>query len=108
MVRVRVAGFALSVDGFGAGPDQSVDQPLGLRGAELMGWFFPTKTFRGMIGLEGGCNGIDESFAARGMEGFGAFILGRNMFGPIRDDWPDENWKAGGATIPRITHQLSS
>ena len=93
MGRVRVAGFALSVDGFGAGPEQSLDQPLGLRGAELMGWFFPTKTFRSMIGQEGGSNGTDESFAARGMEGFGAFILGRNMFGPIRDDWPNENWK---------------
>ena len=93
MERVRVAGFALSLDGFGAGPDQSLGQPLGLRGPELMGWFFPTRTFRAMTGEEGGSDGVDESFANRAMDGFGAFILGRNMFGPIRDDWPDEDWK---------------
>lgn len=93
MGRVRVAGFALSLDGFGAGPDQSLDQPLGLCGPELMGWLFPTKTFRTMIGQEGGSDGVDESFARRAMDGFGAFILGRNMFGPIRGNWPDEEWK---------------
>ena len=93
MGQIRVAGFALSLDGFGAGPDQSLGQPLGVRGPELMGWFFPTKTFRAMIGEKGGSDGVDESFANRAMDGFGAFILGRNMFGPIRDDWPDEDWK---------------
>ena len=93
MGRVKVAGFALSLDGFGAGPDQSLDQPLGLCGPELMGWLFPTRTFRAMIGQEGGSDGVDESFASRAMNGFGAFILGRNMFGPIRDDWPDDQWR---------------
>lgn len=93
MARVKVAGFALSLDGFGAGLDQSLKQPLGLRGPELMGWFFPTRTFRAMTGQEGGTSGVDDSFARRAMDGFGAFILGRNMFGPIRDEWPDEEWK---------------
>jgi dihydrofolate reductase len=93
MGRVRVAGFALSLDGFGAGVEQSLSQPLGLHGPELMGWFFPTKAFRAMTGQEGGSAGIDDSFASRAMEGFGAFILGRNMFGPIRDEWPDEEWR---------------
>jgi dihydrofolate reductase len=90
MGKVRVAGFAVSLDGYGAGPEQSVDEPLGKRGKELHGWFFPTKAFRSMVGAEGG---TDDRFASAAMEGFGAFILGRNMFGPIRDEWPDEEWK---------------
>ncbi len=96
MGRVRVAGFSLSIDGFGAGPDQSLNDPLGKRGKELHEWFFGTRTFRMMVGLgdgSDGSDGSDESFAARGMSGFGAFILGRNMFGPIRGDWPDDSWK---------------
>ena len=93
MGRVRVAGFAISLDGFGAGLEQSLNQPLGLRGPKLMGWFFPTRTFRAMTGQEGGTAGVDESFASQAMDGFGAFILGRNMFGPIRDEWPDEEWR---------------
>src|SRR5215210_6783966 len=93
MSKVRVRGIAVSVDGFGAGPDQSVDDPLGKRGPELMQWFFPTRTFRSMIGKDGGSEGTDDRFARAGMEGFGAFILGRNMFGPIRGEWPDDAWK---------------
>jgi len=93
MGKVRVAGFAVSLDGFGAGPDQSLEQPLGLRGPELHNWFYPTRTFRTMIGQPGGTEGVDDDFARRSMEGFGAFILGRNMFGPVRGDWPDESWK---------------
>ncbi len=93
MTKVRVAGFSISLDGFGAGPDQSLEQPLGLRGKELHEWFFPTRSFRTMIGQEGGTQGIDESFAIRAMDNCGAFILGRNMFGPVRGDWPDESWK---------------
>lgn len=93
MNRVRVAGFSLSLDGFGAGPDQSLEDPLGKRGMELHRWFFGTKTFRAMRGQDGGSDGIDEDFARRSMEGFGAFILGRNMFGPVRGDWPNEEWK---------------
>jgi len=93
MGKVRVRGFAVSIDGFGAGPDQSVDDPLGNRGQELMQWFFPTRTFRSMVGKDGGTEGTDDRFARAAMEGFGAFILGRNMFGPIRGEWPDEAWK---------------
>lgn len=93
MARVRVGAFALSVDGFGAGPEQSLSDPLGKRGQELHGWFYGTRTFRSMIGKPGGSEGVDDGFAARAMAGFGAFILGRNMFGPIRGDWPNEDWK---------------
>ncbi len=90
MGKVRVAGFSLSVDGFGAGPEQSLEHPLGLGGPDLHKWFYPTRTFRSMIGQEGG---TDDPFAHRAMEGFGAFIIGRNMFGPIRGAWPDEAWR---------------
>ncbi len=90
MSKVRVRGFAVSVDGFGAGPDQSLEHPLGKGGPELMRWFFPTRAFRSMIGQDGG---TDDRFADTGMAGFGAFILGRNMFGPIRGEWPDDAWK---------------
>jgi dihydrofolate reductase len=93
MAKVRVAGFSLSINGFGAGPDQSIDDPLGKRGMELHQWMFGTRTFHTMVGREGGSTGIDEDYAARGLNGFGAFILGRNMFGPIRGDWPDDSWK---------------
>src|SRR5258706_9213941 len=84
MSKVIVSGFALSIDGFGAGPEQTLTDPLGKRGLELHEWFFGTKTFRAMIGKGGGSEGVDESYAARSMSGFGAFVLGRNMFGPIR------------------------
>lgn len=90
MGKVRVAGFAVSLDGFGAGPDQDLEHPLGRRGPELFKWFFPTRTFRSMIGQEGG---IEDRFAVASMKGFGAFILGRNMFGPIRGEWPNDAWK---------------
>jgi dihydrofolate reductase len=93
MSKVRVAGFSVSVDGFGAGAEQSLEHPLGARGPELFQWFFPTRTFRAMVGQEGGSTGADDDFARRSMEGFGAFILGRNMFGPVRGAWPDEQWK---------------
>ena len=93
MGKVRVAGFAVSLDGFGAGPEQSLEHPLGLRGPELHNWFYPTRTFRSMIGQEGGSEGVDDDFARRSMEGFGAFILGRNMFGPGRGEWLDDDWK---------------
>ena len=93
MGRVRVAAFSLSLDGFGAGPEQSLDDPLGKRGPELHTWFMGTKMFKAMIGQEGGSDGVDEDFARRSMEGFGAFILGRNMFGPVRGEWLDDTWK---------------
>jgi dihydrofolate reductase len=90
--RVRVAGFSLSMDGFGAGPEQSLRDPLGKHGRELHRWFVGTKTFKAMFGESGGSEGVDETFAHRSMEGFGAFILGRNMFGPVRGEWPDDSW----------------
>jgi dihydrofolate reductase len=88
--KVRVRGFAVSIDGFGAGPDQSLEHPLGKRGGELMNWFYPTRAFRSMIGQDGG---TDDRFARAAAEGFGAFILGRNMFGPAGDDWGGPDWK---------------
>lgn len=94
MSKVRVAGFGVSLDGFGAGPEQSLTDPLGRHGRDLFQWFFHTQTFCSMIGKEGGSVGdIDDMFAARAMENFGAFILGRNMFGPVRGPWPDDSWK---------------
>jgi dihydrofolate reductase len=95
MGKVRVGGFAVSLDGYSAGPDQSLENPLGKRGPEIFQWFFHTKTFRAMHGEgeTGDSEGVDEKYAFRAMDGFGAFILGRNMFGPIRGDWPDESWK---------------
>ena len=91
--RVRVAGFSISLDGYGAGPDQSLQDPLGKGGRELHRWFIGTKSFRTMIGQEGGSEGVDETFGHRSMDGFGAFILGRNMFGAERGEWSDASWK---------------
>ena len=93
MPKLRVSCFAISLDGYGAGPEQSRDNPLGLGGKALHQWFIPTRTFQTMFGQADGTTGVDEDFAARGMAGIGAWILGRNMFGPIRGPWPDEDWK---------------
>jgi dihydrofolate reductase len=93
MSRVRVHSFALSLDGFGAGPRQGLRDPLGVRGPELMDWFFPTRVWRKMQGMEGGDTGVDNGMAEKGFENIGAWILGRNMFGPVRGAWPDESWK---------------
>jgi dihydrofolate reductase len=93
MPKVKVSGFSVSLDGFSAGADQSLENPLGKRGPEIFQWFFGTKTFQSMFGKGGGSEGIDENYAFRSMDGFGAFILGRNMFGPIRGEWPDDQWK---------------
>jgi dihydrofolate reductase len=93
MPKVRVNAFAVSLDGYGAGPDQGLDNPLGKRGTELHEWFYPTRTFQRMYGKAEGTTGIDEDFAARSMAGLGAWIMGRNMFGPIRGPWPDDEWK---------------
>jgi dihydrofolate reductase len=91
--QVRVNSFSVSVDGFGAGSNQSVQNPLGENGESLHEWIFPTRTFRKMYGNEPGTTGPDEDFVARGMANIGAWILGRNMFGPVRGEWPDESWK---------------
>lgn len=93
MSRLRVESFSLSLDGYGAGPDQDLENPLGRCGKTLFEWFFPTLTFNKMIGKPGGTSGIDNKFASRGFEGIGANIMGRNMFGPIRGSWKDEEWK---------------
>lgn len=92
MTKIRVAGFSVSIDGFAAGTDQSLKQPLGKDGPELFQWFFPTRGFKAMQGAEGGTTGPDDDFGRRSMEGFGAYILGRNMFGPVRGPWPDDEW----------------
>lgn len=93
MSKVRVSSFAVSLDGYAAGPRQSLDNPLGVRGQELFEWFFSTRTWRQMHGQEGGSTGVDNEWAQRGMENVGAWILGRNMFGPVRGPWPDDSWK---------------
>ena len=94
MPKLRVASFSISIDGFGAGPDQSLENPLGFGGAQLHAWAFPTRTFRRKVfGHDDGTTGLDDEFVARGFENVGAWILGRNMFGPVRGPWPDESWK---------------
>src|SRR6201981_3463358 len=93
MPKVRVAGFGVSLDGFSAGTEQSLNDPLGKGGPEIFQWFFHTKTFCTMHGQERGSIDVDDEFARRSMENFGAFILGRNMFGPVRGPWPDSSWK---------------
>jgi len=112
MAKVRVACFGISLDGYGAGPNQSLEHPLGVRGTELMQWFFPTRTFQKMH--DPGSAGapsvppppqdpeteIDDGFAARSFENIGAWILGRNMFGPIRGPWPNEEWKGWWGDTP--------
>jgi len=93
MSKLRVCCFSLSLDGFGAGPNQDKENPLGVGGKSLHEWVFPTRTFQKMFGKEGGTTGLDDDFAARGFANIGAWILGRNMFGPVRGGWGDESWK---------------
>ena len=94
MSKLRVQSFAVSLDGYGAGADQSLENPLGVRGFELMQWFFPTRCFRTTQGIaKDGETGVDNSAAEAGFENIGAWILGRNMFGPVRGPWPDDEWK---------------
>jgi dihydrofolate reductase len=93
MSKVRVNCFAVSLDGYAAGPNQSLENPLGVRGPELFEWFFSTRTWKQMHGQEGGSTGVDDRWARRGMENVGAWILGRNMFGPVRGPWPDDSWR---------------
>jgi dihydrofolate reductase len=93
MSRVKVAGFTVSLDGYGAGPEQSLQDPLGKGGEELHAWLVGTKTFKAMIGADGGSEGVDDDFARRSMDGYGAFILGRHMFTHERGPWQDDSWK---------------
>jgi dihydrofolate reductase len=111
--RLIVSSFGVSIDGFGAGPEQSLDNPLGVGGPGLMEWAFTTRTMQQrVLGGSGGSAGIDDDFAARGFANVGAWILGRNMFGPVRGPWPDDEWKGWwGADPPYhvpvfvLTHQ---
>ncbi|SRR5581483_3376098 len=93
MSRVRVQSFAISIDGYGAGPNQDLQNPLGVNGPELMDWFLNTRAWRQMHGQADGETGIDNEIAEQGFAGIGAWILGRNMFGPVRGPWPDDSWK---------------
>ena len=93
MSKVRVAAYSISIDGFGAGPRQDLQNPLGVRGTELHGWFFHTEIFKKMQRQSGGTTGVDNDMAARSFENVGAWILGRNMFGPVRGPWKDDSWK---------------
>jgi dihydrofolate reductase len=93
MSKLRVESFSVSIDGFGAGPNQSLDNPLGVGGNRLHEWLVRTATFQKMQGEESGSRGIDNEYAERGFNNIGAWILGRNMFGPVRGPWPDESWK---------------
>src|SRR3954462_3440059 len=93
MSKIRVASFGVSLDGYGAGANQSLENPLGMRGPEIMEWFFPTRVFQRLYGKAPGETGVDNSMAEAGFANLGAWILGRNMFGPVRGPWPDESWK---------------
>jgi dihydrofolate reductase len=93
MSKLRVHNFSISLDGYGAGPRQSTDNPLGVGGEKLHDWFLPTRTFQNTYGKESGTTGPDDEFAARMWQNIGAWIMGRNMFGPIRGAWPDESWR---------------
>ena len=106
MPKLRVHNFALSVDGYGAGPDQDLENPLGVGGLGLHEWVFPTRTFRRMNGQEGGDEGLDDDFAARGDVGIGATIMGRNMFGPLRGPWGDSSWTGWWGDDPPYHHPV--
>ncbi len=94
MSRLLVRSYGISLDGFGAGPGQDLQNPLGVGGPEIMGWFFPTRVFRKtVLGQDGGETGVDNGIAEQGFANIGAWILGRNMFGPVRGPWPDDSWK---------------
>jgi dihydrofolate reductase len=113
MSKLLVRSFAISIDGYGAGPHQDLQNPLGVRGPELMEWFFQTRAWRRMHGDEDGETGIDNGIAEQGFVGIGAWILGRNMFGPVRGAWPDDSWKGWWGDEPPyrvpvfvLTHHL--
>jgi dihydrofolate reductase len=100
MTKLRVHCFSLSLDGYGAGPRQSLEHPLGVGGTALHAWAFATRTFQRLFGGPGGATGVDDDFMIRGFENLGAWILGRNMFGPVRGPWPDDAWKGWWGTHP--------
>ena len=100
MTRIRVESFTISLDGYGAGPNQDLANPLGIGGTELHQWLFPTRTLQRALFGKDGTTGVDEDFAARGFRNVGAWILGRNMFGPVRGPWPDMSWKGWWGDSP--------
>jgi dihydrofolate reductase len=100
MPKLRVHNFSISLDGYGAGPNQDQSNPLGVGGEALHDWFVVTRTFQQMAGKEAGTRGTDDDFAARGFKNIGACILGRNMFGPVRGPWPDDSWKGWWGSNP--------
>jgi dihydrofolate reductase len=100
MTLVRVESFSISADGYGAGADQALDNPMGTGGMALHGWALKTRTFRRRFGQKGGSTGVDDAQAIRGFDNIGAWILGRNMFGPVRGPWPDETWKGWWGDVP--------
>ena len=100
MSKLRVLAFAVSIDGYGAGPSQTREIPLGVGGEALHEWMFPTRTFQRLQRRDGGETGLDDDFTARGFENIGAWIMGRNMFGPIRGPWPDDKWKGWWGANP--------
>ncbi|MFN7923233.1 MAG: dihydrofolate reductase family protein [Bryobacteraceae bacterium] len=100
MPKLCVQCFGVSLDGFGAGPEQSLENPLGVGGLALHEWSHPTRTFHRMFGRDGGTTGVDDDFAARGIANIASWILGRNMFGPVRGPWQDESWKGWWGANP--------
>ena len=100
MSKLRVHNFSISIDGYGAGPHQNPQEPLGIGGESLHEWMFTTRTFQQTVGNEGGTTGQDDEFMARGFNNIGAWILGRNMFGPVRGPWPDDRWKGWWGDTP--------
>jgi dihydrofolate reductase len=100
VTKLRVLSFGISLDGYGAGPNQDLDNPMGVGGEALQKWLFATRTFQKVHGREGGETGVDDEFAARGFSDVGAWIIGRNMFGPIRGEWPDNHWKGWWGDTP--------
>jgi dihydrofolate reductase len=100
MSKVRVNGFSISADGYGAGVEQSLEIPLGKGGEDLHGWMVESRHFKSMYGKEGGVEGIDNDFTVRSMAGLGAWVMGRNMFGPVRGEWPDHEWKGWWGDTP--------
>jgi dihydrofolate reductase len=100
MSKLVVRSFSISVDGYGAGPNQNLENPLGVGGEALHEWMVHTRTFQRLMGEGGGSAGVDDDFAARGFANIGAWILGRNMFGPVRGSWPDESWRGWWGEVP--------
>jgi dihydrofolate reductase len=106
MPKLRVHNLAISLDGYAAGPNQNIDNPLGVGGSRLHEWVFATRTGRQMLGMDGGSEGLDDEFVARGDVGVGATIMGRNMFGPIRGEWGDDDWTGWWGDNPPYHHPV--